>query len=111
MAPLFRRPRKCPSAIDDRFARFVHSNGVVPTLHDRQAILSCSRTASKPNREGPIAVWFGGQIIEAVRVELILLKIALFIVEAYGPKARKFSIIHGRSAKSSGQTHFIVLCT
>src|SRR5262245_35662414 len=76
--------RKLPLAVDDRAARPVETDRAVPAVHDRQQVRCARVAAAELNRNRAVLRLLGGDVVDGVGVQLVLLEEAARIVDGHG---------------------------
>src|SRR6478752_2247324 len=87
------RFREFPTTVQDFGARPVEPHGVIPALHDRQAVGQLAVAAAKLDGDRAVGAFLRGDIVDRVGVVRVFLVIALLIVKADGPEAVDWHVL------------------
>src|SRR5216684_3504692 len=88
------RLRELPLAALDFGTRAIEPDGVVPALHDRQAIRTLAVATAELNSDRTVGAFMAGDAIDRVGLVWVVLVIALGIVEADGPEPVDGNVLH-----------------
>src|SRR5882724_9953448 len=80
------RLRKGPSAIQDLRPRTIEAHRIVPAFHDRQAFGELAGATAELDIDGSVRALGRGDIVERVRVVIVLFVVSGGVVEADGPE-------------------------
>src|SRR5258708_24698401 len=80
------RLREFPGAVQDLGARAIEPHGVIPALHDRQAVWNLAVTSAELDGDRSIGVLLARDAVDRISIVWGLFVIAFGIVEANGPE-------------------------
>src|SRR5262249_26202423 len=86
--------RKFPVSVQDFEAWFVEPDHVVPAGHRRQAIRNFTVAPAELDRDRTVRAFFGGDIVDRIRVVFVLFKPAIRIVKRDLPKTIDWNVTH-----------------
>ncbi len=75
-----------PGAVEDLGSWPVQAHGVVPAVHDRQAVRAVVAAATEVHRDRTVVVGCGGDVVDAVGVAVVGLEVAVGVVDRDRPE-------------------------
>ena len=78
---------KGPLSVQDFFLRRIHTDRIVPPRCDRDTVKAPVVAATEVQGKRTIRVWLGGDVVIAVNIAFIGLKVALRVIHSDGPES------------------------